>query len=104
MSGRREQPAQVDVARLPHWARVEVRYGDLDVQGHVNNAVYFTYFEQGRVSFFAELRQLSLTSDAVEGDGTADTEATLAPADITFVIVTASCRYRQPIAGLAPVY
>ena len=26
-----------------------IRYGDLDRQGHVNNAVYSTYFETGRV-------------------------------------------------------
>jgi len=27
----------------------EVRYGDLDPQGHVNNAKYLTYFEQARI-------------------------------------------------------
>jgi acyl-CoA thioester hydrolase len=30
---------------------VEVRYGDLDPQGHVNNAKYLTYFEQARVQY-----------------------------------------------------
>ena len=34
---------------------VEVRYGDLDPQGHVNNAKYLTYFEQGRVAYMIEL-------------------------------------------------
>lgn len=33
----------------------EVRYGDLDPQGHVNNAKYLTYFEQARVYYFIEL-------------------------------------------------
>ena len=28
---------------------IEVRYGDLDPQGHVNNAKFLTYFEQARV-------------------------------------------------------
>ncbi len=28
---------------------VEVRYGDLDPQGHLNNAKYLTFFEQARV-------------------------------------------------------
>lgn len=32
--------------------RLQVRYGDLDTLGHVNNAVYLTYFELGRVLFF----------------------------------------------------
>jgi acyl-CoA thioester hydrolase len=33
----------------------EVRYGDLDPQGHVNNARYLTYFEQARVLYMVEL-------------------------------------------------
>jgi acyl-CoA thioester hydrolase len=33
----------------------EVRYGDLDPQGHVNNAKYLTYFEQARVYYLIEL-------------------------------------------------
>jgi acyl-CoA thioester hydrolase len=33
----------------------EVRYGDLDPQGHVNNAKYLTYFEQARVGYWIEL-------------------------------------------------
>ena len=32
-----------------------VRFRDLDPMGHVNNAVFLTYLEQARVSFFAEL-------------------------------------------------
>src|SRR5262245_54585636 len=34
---------------------IEVRYGDLDPQGHVNNAKHLTYFEQARISYFIEL-------------------------------------------------
>ncbi len=34
---------------------VEVRYGDLDPQGHVNNAKHLTYFEQARVVYMIEL-------------------------------------------------
>lgn len=34
---------------------IEVRYGDLDPQGHVNNARYLTYFEQARVLYFRKL-------------------------------------------------
>lgn len=32
-----------------------VRYGDLDAQGHVNNARYLTYMEQARVGYFTHL-------------------------------------------------
>lgn len=34
---------------------VEVRYGDLDPQGHVNNARYLTYMEQARIAYFLAL-------------------------------------------------
>jgi len=33
----------------------EVRYGDLDPQGHLNNAKYLTYFEQARAHYLLEL-------------------------------------------------
>lgn len=36
----------------PHRAMEMVRYADLDPQGHVNNAVFATYFESGRVAMF----------------------------------------------------
>jgi acyl-CoA thioester hydrolase len=31
---------------------IDVRFRDLDAMGHVNNAVFFTYFEEGRLAFF----------------------------------------------------
>lgn len=36
----------------PHRVKDIVRYADLDPQGHVNNAVFATYFESGRVAMF----------------------------------------------------
>lgn len=34
---------------------IEVRYGDLDPQGHLNNAKYLTYFEAARINYFVHL-------------------------------------------------
>ncbi len=34
---------------------IEVRYGDLDPQGHVNNASYLTYMEQARIGYVQHL-------------------------------------------------
>jgi acyl-CoA thioester hydrolase len=34
---------------------IHVRYGDLDPQGHVNNAKFLTYFEEGRVEYVQHL-------------------------------------------------
>ena len=36
----------------PHRITDNVRFGDLDPQGHVNQAVFLTYFESGRVAMF----------------------------------------------------
>ena len=41
---------------------IEVRYGDLDPQGHVNNAKHLTYFEQARISYMVELGCLQRTN------------------------------------------
>jgi len=35
--------------QFKYWITIEVRWGDMDAQGHVNNAVYFTYLESARV-------------------------------------------------------
>ena len=34
---------------------IEVRYGDIDAQRHVNNAQFFTYMEQARVQYLMNL-------------------------------------------------
>jgi acyl-CoA thioester hydrolase len=34
---------------------IEVRYGDLDPQGHLNNAKYLTYFEQARIAYWIKM-------------------------------------------------
>ena len=42
------------LADYPHRVKEIIRYADLDPQGHVNNAVFSTYFESGRVAMFRE--------------------------------------------------
>ena len=54
-----------------------MRYGDLDPQGHVNNAKYLTYMEQARVAY---LRHLGLW----EGGSFLEIGIILADAHITF--------------------
>ena len=62
------------------WAyrhRLSVRFRDCDAMGHVNHAVYFTYLEQCRLTFWRE--------------------ATGAPSPHTRVIIArAECDYRTP--------
>lgn len=35
--------------------QIDIRWGDLDALRHVNNAVYFSYFEEARVRLFTEM-------------------------------------------------
>ena len=35
--------------------RLQVRFRDCDIFGHVNNAVYFTYMEEARWAYWREL-------------------------------------------------
>jgi acyl-CoA thioester hydrolase len=57
---------------------IEVRYGDLDPQAHVNNAKFLTYVEQTRVEY---LRNLGLW----DGRSFMDIGIILAEARITFL-------------------
>jgi acyl-CoA thioester hydrolase len=56
---------------------IEVRYADLDPQGHVNNARYLSYIEQARVQY---IRRLGLWS----GGSFTDFGVILADVQMTF--------------------
>lgn len=45
---------------------IEVRYGDLDPQGHVNNAKYLTYFEQARLAYWVQIGMFSKDQSFME--------------------------------------
>lgn len=53
-----------------------IRFGDLDPQGHVNNTVFATFFESGRVAFLRE------PGNALSPPGTT---SVLARLDISFL-------------------
>ncbi len=44
------RPAPPPLAAFPSRVPDIIRYGDIDRQGHVNNAVFSTFFETGRVA------------------------------------------------------
>jgi acyl-CoA thioester hydrolase len=43
------------MTQMQFFHSMEVRYADLDAQGHLNNAKYLTFFEQARVLYFEQL-------------------------------------------------
>jgi len=58
---------------------IPVRWSDMDANGHVNNATYFTYLEQTRIEW---LERVGMQNTA-EGQGP--------------VVVQTSCNFRLPI-------
>ncbi len=67
---------------------IEVRYGDLDPQGHVNNAKYLTYFEQARIHYLLRLGLFD------KGQSFTNIGIILADAHVTFL---ASIQFGQPV-------
>ena len=67
---------------------IEVRYSDLDAQGHLNNAKYVTYFETARVQYFIHLGMFS------EDQSFMDLSEVVAEVRVTFL---ASVLFGMPV-------
>jgi len=61
---------------------VAVRFGDIDVQGHVNSVCYFTYMEEGRVAYWRALGLWAASPDVTP---------------IRQIVAEASCTYQAPV-------
>jgi acyl-CoA thioester hydrolase len=58
---------------------IDVRFRDLDALGHVNNAVFLTYFEEGRKKFSEKYFKVS------------------DPSDFKFIMAHIRCDYIKPV-------
>ena len=58
---------------------IYIRFKDIDAMGHVNNAVYITFFEEGRKAFLSEV--LGITE----------------PSGYSMILATISCEYIKPL-------
>ena len=67
------------MTKIKFFCPIKVRYGDLDPQGHVNNAKYLTYFEHARTLY---LREVGLFK---EGRSFMDIGVILADVHISFL-------------------
>ncbi len=59
---------QVEVVALPegklmHQLSFPIRWGDMDAMGHVNNIMYFRYFEQARLDWYQCLTNAALSTE-----------------------------------------
>ncbi len=59
---------------------VRVRFSDMDSLGHVNNAAYISYFEEGRVHYFRKLFDLPRENTSTLG----------------FIVLDMHCNYKSP--------
>jgi acyl-CoA thioester hydrolase len=66
-----------DPENVAYRHRLGVRFRDCDAMGHVNHAVYFTYFEQCRLTFWRDVTGTSSPHTRV-------------------IIARAECDYRAP--------
>ena len=69
------------LARFPIVIRVSVAWGEMDAFGHVNNIIYFRYFESARIAYL----------DAIGFRG--DTPDRIGP-----ILASTECRFRRPLA------
>jgi acyl-CoA thioester hydrolase len=44
---------------------IDIRFPDIDALGHVNNAVYLTYFEHARVHYWRDILQWKLRENGI---------------------------------------
>ena len=67
----------------PYEISLEVAFRDIDAMGHVNNAVFFAYFETARIKYLGEI---------MERSGLLGTELLALP----LILVEANCTYKSP--------
>jgi acyl-CoA thioester hydrolase len=68
------------LAAYPARVRLPVQWGDQDLLGHVNNVVYFRWFESARMEYFR------LVDFAGGGNG-----------GVGPILASTSCRYKAPL-------
>lgn len=70
------------LADFPLTVEIPVAWGDMDAFGHVNNTVFFRWFETARMAFLEAIGFL----EGGEGSGVGP------------ILASTSCRFRRPVA------
>lgn len=63
-----------------HRIKLQIRFNDVDVFGHVNNAMYFQYYDLGKINYFRSVMGEKFTMD-----------------DLTLLIVNLNCSFYEPL-------
>lgn len=59
---------------------IMVRFFDVDMMGHANNAIYFSYMEQGRILYFDDILRIDRRSN-----------------EVSVILADAACSYKAPL-------
>ena len=51
---------------FPHRVPVEIRFNDIDILGHVNNTVYFSFYDTGKAYYFHDIVDWEIDWKCVE--------------------------------------
>lgn len=81
MTAKADRPAPLRRTDFPHFLQITTRWGDNDAYGHVNNAVYYFYFDTVVNRFLIEQGGLDIKQSPVIG-----------------LVVETGCNYFSPIA------
>lgn len=65
---------------FPHRVPVEVRFNDIDILGHLNNTVYFSFYDTGKAYYFQDIVDWEINWKTVET-----------------VVANVNCTYIKPI-------
>jgi acyl-CoA thioester hydrolase len=69
------------LAGYPVVVQNRVAWGDMDAQRHVNNVIYYRYFENARIAYYERIGKYGFQAQS----------------GITFVLASNSCRYKAPV-------
>lgn len=79
-AGRENREANSQAMNYPIKLELSVAWGEMDAFGHVNNVVFFRYFESVRIAYFR-----AICPDGIGKDG-------LVP-----ILASTECNYRMPV-------
>ncbi len=73
--------AQDVLKEYPVVIPISVAWGEMDAFGHVNNSIYFRYFESARLAYFERIQMLAYMQEVGVGP----------------IVASLQCRFRAPL-------
>lgn len=83
-----------------HSLPLQVRFSDIDRMGHVNNNVYFAYFDLGKTNYFSAVREAAVAAAQEEEIPRGGIEASL---NQPVVAANVNCDFLAPVRPDEPI-